>query len=114
MGDGEGIQADLDRIRECSEALAAIHQAFSTAANPLDGADCTTVGSRELVDIFDDFEDNWRLGREKLLAELEKLAGITEFAAESYEAVDRELAAALRANDEVMEGSDPGCGPQPL
>ncbi|MCE7080594.1 hypothetical protein [Streptomyces sp. ST2-7A] len=102
MADGEGIRADLDRIRECSEALTGIHEAFSNAANPLDGADRTTVGSQELVDVFDEFEDNWRLGREKLLAELEKLAGITEFAAESYEAVDRELAAALRANDEAM------------
>ncbi|MFJ6084356.1 type VII secretion target [Streptomyces sp. NPDC092369] len=57
------------------------------------------LGEKGLVDVFDDFGDNWRIHRERLTDELEKLSKILTTAAKAYEDIDHQLADALRGTD---------------
>ncbi|MFI9461741.1 hypothetical protein [Streptomyces xiamenensis] len=104
MGGSEGqLQADLDRIQECADAILTIHDSFSNSANPAEGYGMSEIGSSRVLDAFDEFESNWSIRREKLTKELEDLGGIVAGAAELYEAIDHELAEALREHDAQYE-----------
>lgn len=88
--------ADLARIKESARSLSRIHREFTHNANPAEGLGANTLGSKDLVDAFDDFGDNWKIHRERLTEELKKLSGILSAAAKAYEDVDHQLAEALR------------------
>ena len=66
--------ADITRIKESAGSLARIHREFSRNANPADGLGIPTLGEQGLVDVFDDFGDNWKIHRERLTDELKKLS----------------------------------------
>lgn len=91
--------ADLSRIKESSRSLAKIHQAFQHSANPAEGLGVSTLGEQGLVDVFDDFADNWKIHRERLTDELKALSTILSTAAKAYEDIDHQLAEALRGTD---------------
>lgn len=94
------LKADTDRIRECSAALQRIHSEFTTRGNPADGYSAAELGSSLLTGAFDEFGGNWKIHRKQLAEELETLGKITEDAAKTYDAVDADLAKALRAVDD--------------
>ncbi|MFI9105891.1 hypothetical protein ACIGXA_35840 [Streptomyces fildesensis] len=98
MGEPD-LAADTLRIRQCSAALKRVHDEFDKHANPADGYGRAEIGSDLLTDVFHDFGSNWKVHRTKLTEELEKLAKITEQAADTYDQVDSELAQALRGED---------------
>ncbi|GLW44779.1 hypothetical protein Stsp02_04410 [Streptomyces sp. NBRC 14336] len=89
------IQADLDLIKDCSDALFGIHREFDRNGNPAEGYG-DELGSDKLRDVFDDFSDTWKKNRKKLMKDIEYLAKFTENAAKSYDGLDRDLANALR------------------
>jgi hypothetical protein len=91
--------ADLSRIKESARSLSKIHREFTNNANPADGLGVSVLGEKGLVDVFDDFGDNWKIHRERLTDELEKLSKILTTAAKAYEDVDHQLAEALRGTD---------------
>jgi uncharacterized protein (DUF885 family) len=88
-------RADLDTIRDCSDALFRIHQEFKENGNPADGYG-DDLGSGKLRDIFEDFSDTWKKTRKKLMEDIENLAKFTKTAADTYDDIDRQLAQALR------------------
>ncbi|MER5518711.1 MULTISPECIES: hypothetical protein [unclassified Streptomyces] len=86
---------DLDLIKECSNSLYRIHREFKEHGNPAeDYGDELGVGN--LRDAFDDFSDNWKKSRKKLMKDIESLAKYTAEAAKAYEDIDHKLAEALR------------------
>jgi gas vesicle protein len=89
------IRADLDLIKDCSNALFAIHKEFDKHGNPADGYD-DVLGSDTLRGVFDDFSDTWKKNRKKLMKDIENLAKFTADTAKSYDKLDHELANALR------------------
>ncbi|MEU4166006.1 hypothetical protein AB0F46_03850 [Streptomyces sp. NPDC026665] len=91
--------ADITRIKESARSLSKIHREFSQNANPADGLGVGTLGEQSLVDVFDDFGDNWKIHRERLTDELKKLSEILSAAAKAYEDIDHQLAEALRSTD---------------
>lgn len=93
-------KADLERIRECSDALKRIHDAFAKKADPAAGYGKSELGSQELIDAFSDFASNWKIHRKELAGELEKLCKLTSTFADSFEQIDHKLAEALRGTDE--------------
>ncbi|WP_328670779.1 hypothetical protein OG410_24100 [Streptomyces sp. NBC_00659] len=97
--------ADITRIKESARSLSKIHGEFSQNANPADGLGVGTLGEQSLVDVFDDFGDNWKIHRERLTDELKKLSGILSAAAKAYEDIDHQLAEALRSTDKKDTGS---------
>jgi hypothetical protein len=97
--------ADLSRIKESGKALSKIHRDFKQRANPADGLGVSTLGDKGLVDVFDDFGDNWKIHRERLMEELEKLSKILTTAAKAYEDIDHQLADALRGTDKKKSGA---------
>ncbi|AKG43072.1 hypothetical protein H7827_20075 [Streptomyces sp. JH002] len=104
-GNTDQMRADLERIRECADAILGIHDTFANSANPAEGYGKSELGATTLLDAFDDFEDNWSIRRGKLTDELKALGDIVAGAAEMYEGIDRELAQALRDNDAAREGA---------
>ncbi|NDZ80153.1 hypothetical protein G3I19_16830 [Streptomyces sp. SID10853] len=91
--------ADIERIKECAQALKRIHDTFEKRSDPSQGYGVGDLGSQKLLDAFDDFGSNWKIHRKKLAEELQTLYGITKTAAESYVKIDHELAEALRGTD---------------
>ncbi|MET8132030.1 hypothetical protein ABZV24_08705 [Streptomyces sp. NPDC005251] len=96
--------ADITRIKESARSLSRIHREFSRNANPAGGLGVGTLGEQSLVDVFDDFGDNWKIHRERLTDELKKLSEILSTAAKAYEDIDHQLAEALRATDKKDAG----------
>ncbi|CAM5702838.1 hypothetical protein [Streptomyces griseomycini] len=94
--------ADIGRIKESSRSLSRIHREFSKNANPADGLGVAVLGDQGLVD---DFGDNWKIHRERLTDELEKLSSLLSTAAKTYEEIDHALAEALRGTDKKKPGS---------
>lgn len=93
------LKADTKRIRECSRALHRIYESFTTRANPIDDYSSGELGNQHIVDAFGEFADNWKIHREDLAEKIKTLGIITEKAARSYDALDAELARALRRQD---------------
>ncbi|MFE0099452.1 hypothetical protein [Streptomyces sp. NPDC059009] len=100
--------ADVTRIKESARSLSKIHRQFTHNANPAEGLGVGTLGAKDLVDTFDDFGDNWKIHRERLTEELEKLSGILSAAAKAYEDIDHQLAEALRNQDKKSSGGSKG------
>ncbi|MEW2305771.1 hypothetical protein AB0958_38425 [Streptomyces sp. NPDC006655] len=96
--------ADLSRIKESARSISRIHKEFAGNANPAKGLGVPVFGEQGLVDVFDDFGDNWRVHRGRLLDELEKLSKILTAAAKGYEDIDHQLADALRGTDAKPAG----------
>lgn len=99
------LRADTQRLRDCANQLSRVQAEFSRHANPADGYDVNELGSSKLTDVFSDFGDNWSIHRQKLIDQIHTLGTITESAAEAYEAVDKDLADALRKVDSAHGGS---------
>ncbi|MFF4347706.1 hypothetical protein [Streptomyces sp. NPDC001530] len=100
--------ADISRIKESARSLSKIHREFTRNANPADGLGVGTLGEQGLVDVFDDFGDNWKIHRERLTDELQKLSKILSTAAKAYEDIDHQLAEALRGTDKKDAGGKGG------
>ncbi|MCP9996598.1 hypothetical protein LUX34_14640 [Streptomyces werraensis] len=96
--------ADIGRIKRSAKSLAGIHREFTGNANPAEGLGVAVLGDQGLVDVFDDFGDNWKIHRERLSDELKKLSTV----AKTYEDVDHVLAEALRRTDTRKPGADGG------
>ncbi|QKW09393.1 hypothetical protein HUT18_26395 [Streptomyces sp. NA04227] len=98
-------QADTDRIKESAKTLTRIHSDFKNNSNPADDLGVGTLGAQSLIDVFDDFGSNWKIHRERLMEELEKLAKVLTQAGKSYDEIDHALAEALRAKDKPKKGA---------
>ncbi|MEU9554940.1 hypothetical protein [Streptomyces fumanus] len=97
--------ADIGRIKESAKSISRIHREFTGNANPADGLGVGTLGDQGLVDVFHDFGDNWKIHRERLTEELEKLSRLLSTAAKAYEDIDHALAEALRGTDKKAPGA---------
>ncbi|MET7390221.1 hypothetical protein ACFYPT_37430 [Streptomyces sp. NPDC005529] len=93
------LKADTQRIRECSRALQRIYHSFTERANPAEDFSTAELGNQRIVDAFDAFASNWKIHREDLAEQIKTLGTITWEAAKSYDAIDADLAAALRRHD---------------
>ncbi|UIX31649.1 hypothetical protein [Streptomyces sp. GQFP] len=100
--------ADVTRIKESARSLSKIHREFTRNANPADGLGVDVIGDRSLVETFDDFGDNWKIHRERLTDEIEKLSKILSTAAQAYEDIDHQLAEALRGTDKQGKSGSGG------
>ncbi|MFG3271205.1 MULTISPECIES: hypothetical protein [Streptomyces] len=100
--------ADIERIKESARSLSKIHREFDKNANPADGLGKAILGDQGLVDVFDEFGDNWKIHRERLTEELESLSKLLSTAAKSYEDIDHQLAEALRNAGEKKPNSGGG------
>ncbi|MBV9025502.1 MAG: hypothetical protein JO362_17310 [Streptomycetaceae bacterium] len=93
------LKADIQRIREFSDGLVVIYDDFINRANPADGYSTEDLGSSDLASAFEEFADNWKIHRRELADKIAALGKITEDAANTYQSIDADLAAALRTND---------------
>ncbi|MFF3765762.1 hypothetical protein ACFYYR_16980 [Streptomyces sp. NPDC001922] len=105
---GKDIVSDTERIKEFGSALSRIHKEFTKAANPADGYGVKDLGSQSVIDKFGEFSSNWKIHRERLTDELEKLAKIATEAGKSYQEIDSSLADALRGEDAKHKKSGTG------
>lgn len=91
------LKADTKVIRQCSDRLQTVYDEFTRRPNPADGYGSVELGHHKIVGAFQDFADNWKLHRQGLAEKIRTLGVITQDAADTYEGIDADLAAALRA-----------------
>jgi hypothetical protein len=92
------LKADTTVIRECSNRLQLVYDEFTSRPNPADGYSSAELGHPNIVGAFHDFADNWKLHRQGLAEKIRTLGLITQDAADTYDGIDADLAAALRTS----------------
>ncbi|MFD6285079.1 hypothetical protein [Streptomyces sp. NPDC060205] len=90
---------DLEVIRGMGRGLGSIKKSFD-GLEDLKGKYDEDFGENDLKEKFEDFVDNWKLSRKELTEEIDALSQIAKAAAEAYEAIDRQLADAIRGAEE--------------
>ncbi|WP_181801675.1 hypothetical protein [Streptomyces shenzhenensis] len=95
MSGGSDQRLDLDVIKEMGTGLNNVTKAFE-GLEKLTGRYRDDFGHGDLADKFEDFASNWELSREKLMDEVKTLAKIAKESAKAYEAIDHQLADAIR------------------
>lgn len=90
----DSLKADITRIRQSADSVAAIRTAFNDTPGVVERAS-GALGNEELADKLHDFATNWKVHRERLTEDLEKFAAWAHKAADEYEKGDRQLAEAL-------------------
>lgn len=91
------LKADAAVIRECSSWLQTVYDEFTSRPNPADGYSSAELGHPKIMGAFHEFADNWKLHRQGLAEKIRTLGVITQDAANTYDGIDADLAAALRA-----------------
>ncbi|MFV2145631.1 hypothetical protein [Isoptericola sp. G70] len=91
---GYDLSIDMEALRTLATDLKTIQEEFEGADERAeDAADAT--GHDELRDKVSDFADKWRIKREEMTGNVEKLQGIIQQVADTFSEIDTELAKAL-------------------
>lgn len=88
------LQVDLDGLSAFAARLDRIRSALENARDTLRGHD-DALGDERVIDELARFEDRWRDGREKIVANAETLATMVTESVRTYREADTELAGAL-------------------
>ncbi|MBV9024026.1 MAG: hypothetical protein JO362_09580 [Streptomycetaceae bacterium] len=94
------LKADTALIRACSDRLQRVYDEFTNRPNPADSYSPAELGDPKISGAFGEFSDNWKLHRQELAKKIRTLGIITQDAADSYDGIDADLAAALRTTGE--------------
>jgi len=92
---GDHLKVDLGLIRATGAGLGRIMDALQQAEGTQPGVG--VLGSGELADAMDEFVDNWKIHRNKLVASVEAHQKMALDSAEAYENTDEGLARELTA-----------------
>jgi len=90
---GDHLKVDLGLVRATGAGLGRIREALQHAEATQPGAGVLGVGG--LAEAMDDFVDNWRIHRDKLVSSVEAHQKMATDSAEAYESTDEELAKEL-------------------
>lgn len=91
---GERLLVDLDTLGEISARLLELKGEFEQSSELSDlGED---VGSPAIADALQDFGNNWKWHRRKLVEKLAAVQGMASGSKLAYETVDLDLASAVR------------------
>jgi len=104
---GDHLTIDLALIRSTGVGLGRIRDALQHAEATQSGVG--VLGSGELAGAVDDFVDNWKIHRDKLVASVEAHQKMTTDSAEAYENTDEGLAKELtkpRSSGGVSPGTE--------
>lgn len=101
---GDHLKVDLALLRATGVGLGQIKVALQHAEATKPGVG--VLGSGELSDAIDEFVDNWRIRRDKLVAAVEAHQKMATDSAEAYESTDTGL-----ANELTKHGSASGAPP---
>lgn len=101
---GDHLTIDLALLRATGAGLGQIKDALQSAESTKPGAE--VLGSGELASAMDDFVDNWKIHRKKLVSAVEAHQKMAIDSAEAYEDTDQGLAKEL-----TKHGSSGGASP---
>ncbi|WP_165953621.1 type VII secretion target [Streptomyces sp. 8K308] len=88
------LVVSVDDVRELGERLRFVAAEFESAED-LASDYAEQVGHDDLAHELEQFAENWRIHRSKLMEGLQKLAQHARAAAEGYEGIETELVNAL-------------------
>lgn len=91
---GYDLSIDMDTLRTLAADLSTIVHELETADEQA-GSAAETTGHDELADRLHDFSDKWRIKREDMLSDVQKLSGIMTQIVDTFTQVDADLARAL-------------------
>lgn len=98
---GDHLKIDLGLIRATGAGLGAIKDALQHAEAAQPGAG--VLGSGELAGAMDEFVDNWKIHRDKLISSVDAHQKMATDSAEAYENTDEGLAKELTKHGSAGE-----------
>ena len=90
---GDHLEIDLALLRATGAGLGQIKDALQHAEATRPGVE--VLGSGELASAMDEFVDNWKIHRNRLVSSIEAHQKMAIESAEAYESTDTELAKEL-------------------
>lgn len=87
----------FDRLRESRSALNRLHDEFHRATERVHDSD-GIWGHHAVADAMDDFAGNWKIHREKLLGNMQKVQDMTEACIDAFQQAEGHLAAAIEVH----------------
>jgi len=94
------LSVDLDGLRTLSSTLGSVRSTLDATRDVIE-ATRDDLGSGDVYDALDDFEENWDDGRGQIDKNMEAMSEILDESVRAYEQTDQELADGLR---EQMQG----------
>jgi hypothetical protein len=94
------LSVDLDGLRTLSSTLGSVRSTLDATRDVIE-ATRDDLGSDDVYDALDDFEENWDDGRGQIDKNMEAMTEILDESVRAYEQTDQELADGLR---EQMQG----------
>lgn len=104
---GDHLKIDLGLLRATGAGLGQIKDVLQQAEAAKPGVE--VLGSGELAGAMDEFVDNWKIHRDKLVSSIEAHQKMAVESAEAYENTDTELAKELTTHGSPS-GAPPGGG----
>lgn len=89
------LSVDTAVLIEAGHSLRAVASEFEHADSTSDDA-ADAVGEHDLADRVREFADNWKIRRGEMLEKIGTLAEQASVTGETFEQLDRDLAAAIR------------------
>ncbi|MGH3865451.1 MAG: hypothetical protein ACRDQ4_04790 [Pseudonocardiaceae bacterium] len=99
---GDHLKVDVALIRATGEGLGRIKEVLQHADASKLGAE--VLGSDELSQAMDDFVNNWKIHRDKLVSAVESHQKMATASADAYEHTDTELAKELTQHSSAGSG----------
>ena len=96
MSVADRLVVDTAAVRQCADALDVVTRELSDCPQIAEAVR-DVLGDERVADRLHEFATNWKLHREKIVGEIESLAGLCRTLADELDAADKSLATTLGA-----------------
>jgi hypothetical protein len=99
---GDQLVVDIDGLRDLGSTLTRITDGLDATRRTIDGVR-SDLGSGDVWDALDDFENNWDDGRGQIDKNMKAMREVLEDSVKAYEDADAELERQLREQSAPRE-----------
>jgi hypothetical protein len=99
---GDQLVVDIDGLRDLGSTLTRITDGLDATRRTIDGVR-SDLGSGDVWDALDDFEDNWDDGRGQIDKNMKAMREVLEDSVKAYEDADAELERQLREQSQPQQ-----------
>ena len=99
---GDQLVVDIDGLRDLGSTLTRITDGLDATRRTIDGVRAD-LGSGDVWDALDDFENNWDDGRGQIDKNMKAMREVLEDSVKAYEDADAELERQLREQSQPQQ-----------
>jgi hypothetical protein len=99
---GDQLVVDIDGLRDLGSTLTRITDGLDATRRTIDGVR-SDLGSGDVWDALDDFENNWDDGRGQIDKNMKAMREVLEDSVKAYEDADAELERQLREQSQPQQ-----------